>query len=98
VRRGRPQRLLMLEAADQEKLELLARQPKIVLRPTERLSNQEIARRLGVTGATVGKWKERYRVQGMRLIGCFAHSAPREITDAKVEEAVSQTLARTASA
>ena len=51
-------------SADQDKLELLARQTKIVLRATERVSNQEIARRLGVTAATVGKWRERYRVQG----------------------------------
>jgi DNA-binding transcriptional regulator YiaG len=69
MRTGRPKRPLMLEAANHDKLELLARQPKIVLRATERLSNQEIARRLGVTGATVGKWRERYRVQGMRFIG-----------------------------
>ncbi len=69
MRTGRPKRPLMLEAADQDKLELLARQPKIVLRATERLSNQEIARRLGVTGATVGMWRERYRVQRMRFIG-----------------------------
>jgi hypothetical protein len=51
MRTGCPKRPLMLEAADQDNLELLARQPKIVLRATERLSNQEIARRLGVTSA-----------------------------------------------
>ena len=67
MRTGRLKRSLMLEATDQDKLELLAGQPKIVLRATERLSNQEITRRLGVTGATVGKWRERYSVQRMRF-------------------------------
>jgi transposase len=54
---------------------LLARRPKtaqgvalrskIVLGAAQGLPNQEIARRLGVTGATVGKWRERYRLEGM---------------------------------
>jgi transposase len=82
----------MLEATDQDELELLARQPKIVLRAAERLFNQEIARRLGVTAATVGKWRERYRVQGWGLSDDSRLGAPREITDANAEGAVTQTL------
>ncbi len=63
MRTGRPKQPLTLDLADKDKLELLARRPKtaqrvalrskIVLRAAEGLPNQEIARRLGVTGATV---------------------------------------------
>ena len=103
MRTGRPKQPLTLQPADKEKLELLARRPrtaqraalrsKIVLRAAEGLSNQEIAGRLGVTGATVGKWRERYRRQGMDGLSDEPRpGAPRKITDAKVEEAVTQTL------
>jgi transposase len=89
--------------ADREKLTLLARGPKtaqrvairskIVLRAAEGLSNQEIARQLGVTGSTVGKWRERYRLRGMKgLADDSRPGTPRRITDAKVEEAVTRTL------
>ena len=103
MRTGRPKQTLTLEAADKEKLELLARRPKtaqrvamrakIVLQAAKGLSNQEIAERLGVSGATVGKWRERYRVQGMDGLSDDPRpGAPRKITDAQVEEAVTQTL------
>jgi transposase len=103
MRFGRPKKPLTVKPADQEKLELLARRPKtaqrvairskIVLRAAEGLSNREIARRLGVTGATVGKWRERYRLQGMEGLADEPRpGTPRKITDAKVEEAVTQTL------
>jgi DNA-binding CsgD family transcriptional regulator len=68
LRTGRPKLRLELLPADKEKLLLLARRPKtaqrvalrskIVLRAAEGRSNQEIARGLGVSGATVGKWRE----------------------------------------
>jgi transposase len=103
MRSGRSKKNLIVRPADREKLELLARRPKtaqrvairskIVLRAGEGLSNQEIARRLGVTGATVGKWRERYRMHGMEGLSDEPRpGAPRKITDAKVEEAVTQTL------
>jgi transposase len=103
MRTGRPKKTLTVKAADREKLELLARRPKtaqrvairskIVLRAGEGLSNQEIARRLGVTGATVGKWRERYRMHGMEGLADEPRpGTPRKITDAKVEEAITQTL------
>ena len=66
---------------------------KIVLRAAEGLANQEIARHLGVTGATVGKWRERYRMHGMEGLSDEPRpGTPRKITDEKVEEAVTQTL------
>ena len=64
MRTGRPKKPITLQPADKEKLEMLARRPKtaqrlamrskMVLRAADGLPNGEIARRLGVTGATVG--------------------------------------------
>jgi len=75
MRTGRPKQPWTVEPADREKLTLLARRPrtaqrmairsKIVLRAAEGVSNREIARQLGVTGSTAGKWRERYRLHGM---------------------------------
>ena len=103
MRTGRPKKSVMLEAADREKLQLLARRPKtaqrvalrskIILRAVEGESNQEIARRLGVSGATVGKWRERFRLRGMEGLSDEPRpGTPRKISDAKVEEAVTRTL------
>ena len=103
MRTGRPKQPLVLNPADKEKLTLLARRPKtaqrvavrskIVLRAAEGFSNRAIALQLGITGATVGKWRERYRVQGMKgLADDSRPGTPRKITDAMVEEAVTQTL------
>lgn len=103
MRTGRPTKALTLSAADKEKLELLARRPKtaqrlalrakIVLRAAAGQANQAIAGTLGVTGATVGKWRERFRTDGMEgLCDELRSGAPRKITDAKVEEAVTKTL------
>jgi transposase len=103
MRTGRPKQPLLLDPADKEKLTLLARRPKtaqrvavrskIVLRAAEGLSNQEIAQQVGVSGATVGKWRERYRVGGMDGLSDEPRpGAPRKITDAQVEQAVTQTL------
>jgi transposase len=103
VRTGRPKQPLIVDPADREKLTLLARRPKtaqraairskIVLRAAEDLSNQEIARQLGITGSTVGKWRERYGLHGMKGLADDSRSGtPRRITDSQVEEAVTRTL------
>ena len=103
MRIGRPLQPVNLLPTDKEKLTLLARRPKsaqrvavrskIVLRAAEGQSNQEIARGLGITGATVGKWRERFRVQGMEGLSDEPRpGAPRQITDLQVEEAVTRTL------
>jgi transposase len=109
MRTGRPKQPVTLQSADKQKLEMLARRPKtaqrvalrsrIILRAAEGESNQEIARVLGVSGATVGKWRERFRVSGMEgLSDEFRPGAPRKITDAQVEEAVTRTLESTPAA
>jgi transposase len=103
MRTGRPKQPLIVDPADKEKLELLARRPKtaqrtalrskIVLRAAGGMASREIAGRLGVSGATVGKWRERYRLHGMKGLSDDPRpGTPRKITDAKVEEAVTQTL------
>ena len=103
MRTGRPKQPLTLLAADKEKLTMLARRPKtaqrvalrakIILRAAENQPNRQIARALGITGATVGKWRERFRLKGMEGLSDEPRpGAPRKITDAQVEEAVTRTL------
>ena len=100
---GRPTKPLNVTPEEKEKLSLLARRPKtsqamairarIVLGCSEGLSNSDVAKRLRITGATVCKWRERFRVD--RLEGLLDEprpGAPRSITDAQVEEVVTKTL------
>jgi transposase len=100
---GRPTKPLNLTPEEKEKLVLLARRPKsaqaiamrarIVLGCDEGLRNDAVAKRLHITGATVCKWRERFRVN--RLEGLLDEprpGAPRSITDAQVEQVVTKTL------
>jgi len=92
---GRPTKPLNVTAEEKEKLTMLARRPKtgqalamrarIVLGCSDGLSNGEVAQRLRITGATVCKWRKRFRVD--RLEGLLDEprpGAPRSITDAQV--------------
>jgi transposase len=103
MRTGRPIQPLVLSDEDKAKLALMARRPKtdqrtaqrarIVLDCSRGLSNLAVAQQRGVTVQTVGKWRERFRVGGMRALGDAPRSGqPRKITDAKVEEVVTRTL------
>jgi len=100
---GRPTKPLNLSHQEKEKLAMLARRPKstqaiamrarIVLACAEGLNNGAAARKLHITGATVCKWRERFRVS--RLEGLLDEprpGAPRSITDAQVEDVVTKTL------
>jgi transposase len=100
---GRPTKPLNVTPLEKEKLSMLARRPKsaqaiamrarIVLGCNDGLSNGEVAKRLRITGATVCKWRERFRVE--RLEGLLDEprlGAPRSITDARVEEVITKTL------
>lgn len=100
---GRPTKPLELTAEEREKLAMLARRPKsaqamalrarIVLGCDEGLNNDAVAKRLHITGATVCKWRERFRVS--RLEGLLDEprlGAPRSITDTQVEEVITKTL------
>src|SRR6478735_241556 len=100
---GRPTKPLDLTAEEREKLSMLARRPKsaqamamrarIVLGCDEGLSNGAVAKKLQITGATVCKWRERFRVS--RLEGLLDEprpGAPRSITDKQVEAVITKTL------
>jgi transposase len=100
---GRPTKPLDLTPEEIEKLTTLARRRKtsqsmairarIVLGCGAGSSNGEVAKRLGVTAATVCKWRERFRQQ--RLEGLLDEprpGAPRTITDAQVETVITKTL------
>ena len=57
------------------------------------MSNAEVARKLHITGATVGKWRERFREFGLDgLLDEPRVGAPRKITDQQVEDVVTKTL------
>src|ERR1700687_3654582 len=94
---GRPTKPLGVTAEEKEKLTMLARRPKssqamamrarIVLGCEEGQSNGAVAKKLHITGATVCKWRERFRVN--RLEGLLDEprpGAPRSITDKQVEK------------
>jgi transposase len=100
---GRPTKLLQLTSAEKEKLTLLARRPRssqaqatrarIILGCAEGLSNKAVAMRLHITGATVCKWRERFRVHRLQgLLDEPRPGAPRSITDAQVEDVITTTL------
>jgi len=73
--RGRPVEPIVL--TEEEKTELLSlatsrapphglvRRPQIILACGEGEANASIARRLRLNPATVGKWRKRYRLQGV---------------------------------
>jgi len=103
MKTGRPKEPLVLGVEDREKLEswtrrrktaqALALRARIVLACTEDLSNCEVARRLGVSYPTVGKWRERFRRYGLDGLHDEPRpGAPRTVNDAKVEEIVTKTL------
>jgi transposase len=100
---GRPTKPLNLTAEERDKLAMLARRPKsaqamamrarIVLGCDEGLSNGAVAKKLQITGATVCKWRERFRVN--RLEGLLDEprpGTPRSIADKQVEAVVTKTL------
>ena len=107
-RRGRPKAELVLTAEERAVLErftnrrktaqALALRARIVLACAEKAqpSNQQVAQRLGVNQATVGKWRRRFVAE--RLDGLLddpRSGAPRTISDDKVEAVIVKTLEET---
>lgn len=103
MRTGRPKRALIVSEADRDVLERWTRRAKtaqhlalrarIVLACVDGGSNVAVAARLNTTGATVGKWRERFRLRGLDgLCDEPRPGAPRTVSDAKVEEIVTKTL------
>lgn len=100
---GRPKAPLVLTDEEKEKLTLVGRRPKtaqraalrarIVLLCAQGKSNADVATALGVRAHTVGKWRERFRVD--RLDGLLDEprsGGGRRVTDAGVEEILTRTL------
>ena len=100
---GRPKAVLTLTDDERQKLQSwgrrgttaqrLALRAKIILACVEHPLNKDVAKRLRVRAATVGKWRSRFLAR--RLDGLTDEprpGAPRKITDATVEAVVTRTL------
>jgi len=104
--RGRPKAPLIVPEDDRQALlrwikrsrtsNALAQRARIILRCAEgadEVPNSVVARELGVTDATVGKWRSRYIARGLAgLLDEERSGAPRTISDEKVEEVITKTL------
>jgi transposase len=101
--RGRPKAKLVVSVADREQLEGLAasrslpaglvNRARIVLLSAEGMPNQQIARRLGMANATVGKWRRRFVEHGVTgLHDELRPGRPRSISDERVAQLVARTL------
>ena len=106
MRRGRPLAELVVTPEDRATLErwtarrktaqALVLRSRIVLRCSSGCANSEVARELGVTNATVGKWRSRYVAKGLTgLLDEPRVGAPRRISDEQVEQVVIKTLEST---
>ncbi|MGH9201417.1 MAG: IS630 family transposase [Vicinamibacterales bacterium] len=106
MRTGRPKAELVLTEAERTVLERYVRRgttaqrlsmrARIVLRCAEGLDNKKVARRLGTTTHTVGKWRARFveaRLDGLQDEP--RPGAPRAISDDLVEAVVIKTLEST---
>jgi transposase len=105
MRTGRPIAALSLASEERERLEDWVRRPKtaqalaqrsrIVLECAGGSSSTAVARKLGVTQQTVGKWRHRFLER--RLEGVLDEprpGTPRKVSDAEVERVVRLTLER----
>ena len=106
MRTGRPKTPLMLTADEREQLVSMAhrsrsapqvaRRARLVLACATGLTNTAVARQVRVTPGTVSKWRGRFvadRVAG--LLDEPRPGAPRQVTDAQVEQVVVRTLEAT---
>jgi transposase len=106
ARTGRPKAALRLSDDERDQLlrwsrraksaQFLAMRSKIVLACAQGLDNKQVAAKLGVVPATVGKWRRRFvdkRLDG--LLDEPRPGGPRSITDEQIEAVVVATLERT---
>ena len=103
ARIGRPSKPLTISPETRSELESLVRsrsrpvgfvrRAKIVLLYDDGLTRDEVAAQVGVTPQTAGKWRERFRIQG--LMGLYDErrpGKPRTIEDEAVAELIHKTL------
>src|SRR5262245_59533691 len=99
---GRPKPPLPLSRVEREELQrwasrrktaqALALRSRIVLRCAAGLTNGEVARELGVTTQTVGKWRQRFvERRGDGLLDEPRPGPPRKLSDSDVERVVRMT-------
>ncbi len=101
--RGRPLKPLELSSQAREELESLARsrslpaglvhRAEIVLMSADGFDNRAIAEKVGTSRQTVGKWRERFRTQG--LMGLYDErrpGRPRTIEEDQIMELLDKTL------
>jgi transposase len=106
MRTGRPKQALILTAEEGDRLQalahrarsqpLLARRARVVLACAEGIDNKSVARKLRCSLGMVGKWRARFLKT--RLEGLYDEprpGAPRQVSDAHVEQVVIQTLEST---
>jgi transposase len=106
MRTGRPKQALILSAEERDRLQslahrarsqpLLARRARLVLACAEGLDNKTVARKMRASLGMVGKWRSRFLKA--RLEGLYDEprpGAPRQVSDAQVEQVVIQTLEST---
>jgi transposase len=99
---------LVLSVAERSQLEAWARRPKsaqalalrsrIVLAAAEGLGNTQVGEQLGISRATVGKWRQRFVAD--RLDGLLDEprpGRPRTVSDEQVEAVITRTLETTPS-
>lgn len=100
---GRPTIRLELTTAQRSELEQLTRarksaqaeamRAKAVLLSADGLTDQQVAREIGLSNASVGKWRKRYAAEGMAgLTDAPRSGAPRSIGDDQVAEVLRLTL------
>ena len=100
---GRPKTALVLSPEQRAQLESMASsrslpaglvtRVRIVLLSAAGKMNQQIARQLGLTNATVGKWRRRFVEQGVEGLHDELRSGrPRPISDERVAQLVRKTL------
>jgi transposase len=103
ARTGRPKTVLILDDEERETLARWARRPsspqslalrsRIVLACAEGKTNQAVAAEVGVSQATVGKWRSRFidkRLKG--LADEYRSGAPHTVLDEHVEAVIVKTL------
>src|ERR1700684_3168358 len=71
----------------------MAMRARIVLGCGQGMSNADGARKVHITGAAAGKWRERFREFGLDgLLDEPRVGAPRKITDRQIEDVITKTL------